>query len=72
MAYHGKYNSPAELLSEEKLSRSEKIEMLESWRDDKEALLRASEEGMEGSVRLDLLQEIEAALSALQESSPGH
>lgn len=67
MAYHGKYDSPAELLRDAGLSRHEKIEMLESWRDDKEAYMRASEEGMPGDDRSDLLQLIEEALRSLQD-----
>lgn len=72
MAYHGKYNSPTALLLDENLSHHEKVEMLSSWRDDKEALMRASEEGMRGDVRLDLLRQIENALSSLQENPAGH
>ncbi|HNP34876.1 MAG TPA: hypothetical protein PKK10_03385 [Woeseiaceae bacterium] len=68
MAYHGKYDSPADVLRDESLSHREKIAMLESWRDDKEAYMRASEEGMQGDDRSDLLQLIEKALSTLQEN----
>lgn len=71
MAYHGKYDSPKELLRDESLSEHKKIEMLESWRDDKEALMRASEEGMQGDVRSDLLRQIENALTLLQAKSAG-
>lgn len=67
MPYHGEYDSPAELLRDAALSRDEKIEMLESWRDDKEALLRATEEGMQGDGRAELLKEIEKALTSLGE-----
>ncbi|HNP65101.1 MAG TPA: hypothetical protein PKH39_14285 [Woeseiaceae bacterium] len=71
MAYHGKYDSPADVLRDESLSHPEKVEMLESWRDDKEAYMRASEEGMQGDDRSDLLRLIENALNSLQENSPG-
>ena len=54
MAYYGKYESPAELLRHESLSKAEKIEMLEQWSEDEMALKRATEEGMEGGVRSDL------------------
>lgn len=67
MPYHGEYDSPAELLRDAALSRDEKIEMLESWRDDKEAMLRATEEGMQGDGRAELLKEIEKALTSLGE-----
>lgn len=69
MAYHGKYETPAELLQDDSLSRDEKIEMLESWRDDKEAYMRASEEGMPGPSRANLLRTIEQALLSLREDA---
>lgn len=68
MAYHGRYNSPKELIRDRSLSHCERMAMLESWRDDKEALLRASEEGMRGEVRLDYLDVIEKALTSLKGS----
>ena len=68
MAYHGTYDSPADVVRDESLSHHEKVEMLESWRDDKEALMRASEEGMQGDVRSDLLVQIGKALNSLQEN----
>jgi len=66
LAYHGKYQSPTELVGDESLSRGEKIEMLRSWRDDKEAYLRATEEGMQGNDRSELLRQIENALNELE------
>lgn len=69
MGYHGKYDSPADVLRDENLSDHEKIEMLQSWRDDKEAYMRATEEGMQGNDRADLLRQIDNALSSLQDSS---
>ena len=59
------------LMRDADLSHQQKVEMLESWRDDKEALMRAAEEGMRGEVRLDLLKKIEDALSYLQEMPSG-
>lgn len=35
MGYFGKYDTPADLLAGKDLSTGEKIELLESWRDDK-------------------------------------
>lgn len=67
MAYHGKYQSPTDLLKDENLTRGEKVEMLESWRDDKEAYMRASGEGMTGDDRSELLRKIEDALISLQD-----
>ena len=70
MACTGKYKTPTELMSDESLSRDEKIEMLEQWREDKEALMRASDEGMQGDFRSDFLTKIQNALTSLKEGSP--
>lgn len=69
MAYLGRYTSPQELMLDKSVSREEKIQMLEQWRDDKKALLRASGEGMQGSDRPDVLKEIKKALILLREGS---
>lgn len=66
LAYHGKYEAPADILRDEDLSRDAKVRMLEQWRDDKQAYMRATEEGMGGNDRADLLKEINKALAALQ------
>tara|TARA_R110002051_G_scaffold23549_2_gene59324 strand:+ start:280 stop:486 length:207 start_codon:yes stop_codon:yes gene_type:complete len=68
LAYYGKYQSPTDLLRDDSLSRDRKIEMLESWRDDKDAYMRASDEGMQGDDHAERLRKIEKALSALQET----
>ena len=62
MGYFGKYETPADLLADQSLSTDEKIELLESWRDDKEAYMRASEEGMQGTGRSERLRLIESTL----------
>lgn len=67
LAYLGKYTTPSDLLQDESLTVEEKIGMLESWRDDKEAYMRASEEGMQGSSRSEFLRLIENALISLRE-----
>lgn len=67
MGYFGKYDTPADLLSDRYLKTEEKIELLESWRDDKEAYMRASGEGMPGSSRTEALSLIENALISLRE-----
>jgi len=69
LAYHGKYETPTELLHDVDLSSDEKIKMLESWRDDKEAYMRAADEGMQGSSRSEFLRLIENALISLRASS---
>lgn len=66
MAYHGKYEKPSEILHDESLSREEKVRLLELWRDDKKAYMRATEEGMEGEDRAVLLKEIKLALASLE------
>lgn len=65
MPYFGKYDAPNDILLDENLSSEEKIEMLEHWREDKEALARASSEGMAGDDRAHILKAIENALTAL-------
>ena len=69
MAYHGKYETPSDLLQDKSLNAEEKIEMLESWRDDKEAYMRASDEGMQGASRSEFLRLIENALISLRPDS---
>ena len=66
MAYFGKYETPASLLADEDLNKDEKIRLLESWRIDKRALMRASGEGMQGPSRSDVLRAIENALITLR------
>jgi hypothetical protein len=68
VGYLGKYDTPDDILSDDSLSKDEKISLLESWRDDKEAYMRAAEEGMQGSSRSEALQMIERALIALREA----
>ena len=53
MPYFGKYDTPADLLADEHLNTDEKIRLLESWRNDKRAFMRASGEGMQGPSRSD-------------------
>ncbi|MFX0543282.1 hypothetical protein ACEWPM_016390 [Roseovarius sp. S4756] len=67
MAYFGKYETPADLLRDDSLSRDRKIRMLEQWRDDKKDYMRATDEGMEGVDRAELLRQIKMALVQLQE-----
>ncbi|EKE43140.1 hypothetical protein OCGS_2731 [Oceaniovalibus guishaninsula JLT2003] len=67
MAYHGKYEAPEDILKDDDLGREDKIRMLEQWRDDKTAYLRASGEGMGGEVSADLLKRIKKALASLRE-----
>ena len=69
MAYMGKYSDPAELCSDPDLSRAEKVTLLEQWRDDKKAYMRASGEGMEGEDRAELLRQIKKALASLQDGA---
>lgn len=68
LSYHGKYTSPTDLLRDETLSHDQKVEMLNQWREDEEALQRATEEGMEGGERPDL-KRVQNALNTLLEGS---
>lgn len=68
MGYFGRYDTPAELLSDNSLSNDEKIALLESWRDDKEAYERAAGEGMQGPSRAEALRFIDKALVSLREN----
>ncbi|MFD2741640.1 hypothetical protein ACFSUD_18930 [Sulfitobacter aestuarii] len=70
MPYFGKYDSPEEIVRDETLDRERKIELLEQWRDDKKAYMRASDEGMEGTDRTELLRKIKSALRALEDPAP--
>lgn len=69
MAYHGKYEQPADVLRDESLSHAEKVDMLKKWRADEKDLQRASEEGMECNDQPDILKEVKKALLSLQQSS---
>ena len=69
MVYLGNYNSPTDLMNEKDLSNQEKIEMLQQWRDDKKALLRAANEGMQGGDPSDILRKIKIALQVLRTDS---
>lgn len=66
MPYFGKYETPDALLRDDTLSREEKITMLEQWRDDKKSYMRATDEGMEGEDRAEMLKQIKKALAELQ------
>ncbi len=66
LSYHGKFTSPEEVLGDETLTCDEKVEMLTQWREDEEALQRATEEGMEGGSRPDL-KRVQNALNTLLE-----
>ena len=67
LSYHGKYTLPEDLLRDETLTHEEKVMMLKQWREDEEALQRATEEGMEGGARPDL-KRVQNALNTLLES----
>ncbi|MEO7774918.1 MAG: hypothetical protein ABIT61_09550 [Steroidobacteraceae bacterium] len=70
LPYYGKYDSPDDLLRDDTVSYQEKLELLKSWRDDKEAYMRASEDGMAGDDRSDRLRQIASALTTLEENPP--
>jgi hypothetical protein len=64
-----KYETPDDIVHDNDLTIDEKIEMLESWREDKESYLRASDEGMQGCSRSELLRLIDKATADLRENS---
>ncbi|RKF12715.1 hypothetical protein D6850_17320 [Roseovarius spongiae] len=66
MPYFEKYETPDDLMRDDTLSREEKITMLEKWRDDKKDYMRATDEGMEGEDRAELLKQIKKALAELR------
>ena len=47
-AEYEQYGTPAALLANEALDKAEKIRLLEKWRDDEDALIRATAEGLDG------------------------
>ncbi|WP_424137564.1 hypothetical protein [Roseomonas chloroacetimidivorans] len=65
MPYFGNYETPKDVLLDKSLSTEEKVEVLEQWREDKEALARASSEGMVGDDRAHILKAIEDAITSL-------
>jgi len=69
LVYHGKYNTPEDLMLDKSLSDKEKIDMLKKWRDDEKSLLRASSEGMQGDDRPDILKQVKKALISLQKTT---
>lgn len=59
------YGTPAALLADENLSDKEKVRLLEVWRDDEEALIRAASEGLNGGED-NALAEVLKALKKLK------
>lgn len=66
MTEYDKYDSPTELLADTSLTQDKKIELLEAWCADEEALIRASDEGLDGGERPDL-RHIQLALETARE-----
>ena len=68
------YGSPAEVLKDDELSRTEKIEVLTNWANDIRLLQVAEEENMPGAAA-DLaarLESVERALLSLGEDDAAH
>lgn len=65
MPYFGNYETPMDVVRDKSLSLEKKIKVLEQWREDKEALARASSEGMIGDDRAHILKAIEDAINLL-------
>ena len=68
MTLYEDYKTPTEVLTDDSLSKDQKIEILKQWCEDEEALLRASGEGLEGGERPNL-QQVRKALETLQETA---
>lgn len=54
------YGTPAALLANETLDKAEKIRLLEKWRDDEDALIRATAEGLDGGEASNLADVLKA------------
>lgn len=60
------FDSPAQVLDTSKLSREQKIEILQRWEDDARQLLRAQSEGMDGENKgAETLKQVQDALESL-------
>ncbi len=63
------YSRPADVVADSRLSRTEKLSVLETWELDARALAVASEENMSGGEG-DLLSEVVKARLALGDETP--
>lgn len=67
MENYDKYKTPTELILDTSLNKEEKIVILKQWLEDEESLSRATDEGLVGNTRSDILKEVKKALISLEE-----
>ena len=65
---YDKYKNPAELIIDSNLNKDEKILLLKQWLLDEESLSRASDEGLIGTTRSDILKQVKKALITMEEN----
>jgi len=63
------YDDPSEIVVAKSLSTEEKYNLLTQWREDEEALMRSSSEGLTGGERPEL-RRVQMALQTLEKSQP--
>ena len=67
MENYDKYKKPSELILDTNLNKEEKIVLLKQWLEDEECLSRATNEGLIGSTRSDILKQVKKALISMEE-----
>lgn len=68
MEDYKKYENPSQLIHDQHLDKNEKINHLQQWLEDEESLSRATDEGLVGQTRSDILKEVKKALLIMQDS----
>ena len=66
------FSHPQDVMSADGLSERQKLELLNRWRQNELALVRASGEGMTGGEQPAIVQEVDACIRALQDHEAGH
>ena len=66
MKNYDKYKNPAELILDTNLNKEEKINLLNQWLEDEESLSRATDEGLIGNTRSDILKQVKKALISME------
>ncbi len=66
MENYDKYKKPSDLVLDTNLNKEEKIVLLNQWLQDEESLSRASDEGLTGNTRSDILKQVKKALITME------
>ena len=66
MENYDKYKNPTELILDTNLNKEEKILLLEQWLEDEESLSRATDEGLIGKNRSNILKQVKKALITME------